>query len=84
MDNELIKHFPVDTTETVEKSSDGAKVYMYARENIDVRHLYANGARELEKRAEEFFNEMQTDVDMVLVPLQGAGKSFVSSECSSS
>ncbi len=81
MNNELVKHCPSDTTETVDKSVDGAKIFTYVRENVGVQHLFANGVQELEARAEDFFNKMQTDVDMGLVPLRGSTKNNVSSEC---
>ena len=64
MDNELVKHRQPDTAQTIEKSADGAKLYTFTREKVEVRSIIAGGVQELDAQAEDFFSRMQNDDDL--------------------
>ena len=81
MHSELVQHIPPGVQKRQEKCPDGTKIFGYDRKPAYVQHIVADGIKSLEENAETFFDELQSDVDLLLAPLAEFRKSNTSSEC---
>ncbi|KLO12739.1 hypothetical protein SCHPADRAFT_404848 [Schizopora paradoxa] len=73
--NDQATIYPPDITKTAKTHEDGTHLLTYAGENVEVRHILANGIHKLEEFAERYFNQMLEEANLILTPLAELNKS---------